>query len=163
MKTLLLLRHAKSNWEDDNLDDHDRSLSKRGMKDAPRIGIMLRAQGLLPDLILCSSAQRARSTAELAAETSGYGGEIRLSRELYAAPPTAYLEALRELPDSYQQVMVVGHNPGLEILLEILTGETEALSTASLAYITLPVEQWAELSSDTRGELVNIWRPKELK
>ena len=85
MKTLLLLRHAKSSWKDGDLDDHDRPLNKRGKRDAPRMGQLLRDQDLLPELILTSSARRCRKTAEHVIQSSGYRGETRITGELYEA------------------------------------------------------------------------------
>ena len=160
MKTLLILRHAKSDWDQPGVGDHDRTLSPRGKRDAPRVGQWLRDEHLVPDLIISSSAKRARKTAKLVADTSGYEGEIRLEGELYMAGAEAYLDALREAPDACQCVMVVGHNPGLEELLETLTGEAEALPTAALAQIALPIASWQELGEDIEGELVRLWLPR---
>jgi len=162
MKTLLILRHAKSSWKETGLVDHDRSLNKRGKRDAPRIGELLREQGLVPDMILSSSAKRAKRTAEIVAEESGFGDEIVFSRELYAAWPESYIDALSLQPDRFGCLMVVGHNPGLEELLLVLTGEAERMPTAALAQVTLPIDSWSELSYETAGELVKIWRPREL-
>ena len=162
MKILLILRHAKSSWKESGLADHDRSLNKRGKRDAPRIGELLREQGWVPGMILSSSAKRAKRTAEIVAEESGFGGEILLSRELYAAWPESYIDALNLQPDQNGCIMVVGHNPGLEELLLVLTGEAERMPTAALAQVTLPIDSWSELSYETAGELVKIWRPREL-
>jgi phosphohistidine phosphatase len=162
MKTLLILRHAKSSWKNSELADHDRPLNKRGKRDAPRMGELLVREGLIPDLIVSSSAKRAKKTTELLAEESGYEGEIIFERDLYAAWPEAYIETLNVIPDEFETVMVVGHNPGLEDLLEILTGEVERMPTAALANVSLPIEHWRELSLEIEAELLNIWRPKEL-
>lgn len=161
MKTLLILRHAKSSWKDENLSDHDRPLNKRGQANAPQVGELIGREGLLPDLILSSTAQRSQHTAELVAEAAGYDGDIRLMRELYAAPPAAYIQALSELDDSFDRVLVVGHNPGLEDLLQMLTYAIHVMPTAALACVTLPIERWSELTQRTRGKLANIWRPKD--
>ena len=162
MKTLLILRHAKSSWKEASLDDYDRPLNKRGKRDAPQVGRLLRKEDLVPDLILSSSAKRARATAELVAEESGCENEVQLSRDLYAASPEAYLEALAGLEDGLERVMLVGHNPGLEELLEILTGSYEPLPTAAFAQVQLPIQRWQELSEETQGKLIRVWRPKEL-
>ena len=89
MKTLLILRHAKSSWKDDSLPDHDRPLNKRGKQDAPLVGRLDSRKDLMPDLILSSTAKRARATVELVAEESNYQGEIEYSRDLYAAEAEA--------------------------------------------------------------------------
>jgi phosphohistidine phosphatase len=162
MKTLLILRHAKSSWDNARLTDYERPLNKRGKIDAPRIGKLLREQELVPDLIITSSAERALATAEAVALASGYEQEIKATRSFYHADPEAYLDVLRQLDDSLERVMAVGHNPGMEELLEELTGLWEQMSTAALAQISLPINQWSELDEETTGELVNLWRPKEL-
>lgn len=162
MKTLLILRHAKSDWSDPALADHDRPLNARGKRDAPRMGELLRQQQLTPEVILTSTARRARKTAELVAEEAGFDGEVRQVEDLYAAPPGAYLKACAALADEIETAMVVGHNPGLEELLELLTGERLPLPTAALAQVELPIGQWTALRKPVRGRLVNLWRPKEL-
>lgn len=162
MKTLLILRHAKSSWGDPALADIDRPLNKRGKRDAPRMGRLLRSEDLVPDLILASPARRAQKTAEAVADESGYAGEIATQPDFYPGDPEAYLQALRALPDEYQRVMVVGHNPGLEELVDALAGESVALPTAALAQISLPVEHWSEVEEASEGQLVNVWRVKEL-
>jgi phosphohistidine phosphatase len=162
MKTLLILRHAKSSWKKPGLADHDRPLNKRGKRDAPRVGQLIEQEDLVPDLIITSTATRARVTAEVVAENSGYEGEIRPERSFYMGYPEAYLEVLRQLPDEIRTVMVVGHNPGLEELLEELVMEPERLPTAALARVDLPVYSWQELDDEVVGELVNLWRPREL-
>ena len=89
-------------------------------------------------MILSSSARRARDTAEAAADQCGYESDVILSEDLYSFEPDAYLEALRGLSDGYERVMLVGHNPGLEELVDLLTGESAWLPTAALAQVTLP-------------------------
>jgi phosphohistidine phosphatase len=162
MKTILILRHAKSSWASDTLPDHERPLNKRGQRDAPRIGRLIRAEDLLPDLILTSTAVRARSTADLVAEASGYEGPIEQSRSLYMADAPAFIHALRSLTDDHIRVLIVAHNPGLEELLVELTGEDETLPTAALAVVAAPVESWAGLRADAQSELLQLWRPREL-
>jgi phosphohistidine phosphatase len=162
VKTLLVLRHAKSDRDIPNLSDHERPLNKRGRRDAPRMGRLLHDQRLAPDLIITSTAERARATAEAAAEAAGYKGAIKRSQDLYLAEPGAYFEVLRGVPDACRRVMVVGHNPGVEDLLQLLAGAAETMPTAALAQIDLPIDRWQELGAETRGRLVQLWRPKEL-
>ena len=139
MKTVLILRHAKSSWKHPDLDDHDRPLNRRGLRDAPRIGRLIAGADLVPDLIFSSSAVRARTTAEAVAAESGYTGPIEIKRELYLAEPSVYLELLAGLDDRFGRVMVVGHNPGMADLVEELTGTFDAFPTAALAHVRLPI------------------------
>jgi phosphohistidine phosphatase len=162
MKTLLLLRHAKSSWKHRELADHDRSLNKRGKRTAPLMGALLKDENLIPDLILCSSAVRAHMTARIVAKVCTYTGEIKKTRKLYMAEPKDYVEVLRQVDEKHAHVLVVGHNPGLESLIEALTGEAIAMPTAALAYVELSLQRWMDLDMNTECKLVNAWRPKEL-
>jgi phosphohistidine phosphatase len=163
MKTLLLLRHAKSSWKESDLDDHDRPLNKRGKSDAPKMGRLLRAADLLPDLIIASSAKRCRKTAECVIEASGYRGETRISGELYEADGPKLREFLRGLDDAVQRLLLIAHNPGMEELLETLVGTYTPLTTAALAHVQLPLDLWRELTDPTHGKLVQLWQPRELE
>ena len=163
MLTLLLLRHAKSSWKDSDLDDHDRPLNKRGKKDAPRMGQLIREEHLLPDLIVCSSAKRTRRTAELVAESSGYRGETRITGDAYEASGSQLLTLVQSFPEPAARVMLIGHNPGLEELLERLTGEYRPLSTAAVARVEIPCGKWSEINAETRAELQHLWQPRELE
>jgi phosphohistidine phosphatase len=157
------MRHAKSDWKDESVPDHDRGLNKRGKREAPRIGQLLLEQQLLPDLIVSSDAKRCRRTVEKLCECSGYRGDTVLSGELYLAPPAVYLKMLSSLSDDFRRVLVVGHNPGLEELLEGFIHRYEPLTTAALAHIEFPtIERWQEFQASPRGELVKLWQPLEL-
>jgi phosphohistidine phosphatase len=159
MKTLLILRHAKSSWNDSTLDDHERPLNKRGLKDGPRIGKLVREHGLTPDVIISSDAVRARLTAEAVADAAGYAGDIRFDGTLYAASPADILAVLRTVTSTTARtVMVIGHNPGLEELVARLTGEQPDLPTAALAQIVLPIDRWRDLKASTRGRLEGLYR-----
>lgn len=162
MKTLLVVRHAKSSWDDPALDDHERPLSKRGQRDAPRMGELVRQYGLTPDVVISSDALRARLTAEAVAEAARYPGEILLDPHLYMAGPADILSLLPKVQENAKTVMIVGHNPGLEQLVEQLTGKRQDLPTAALAQIGLPIDQWRDFKRWMRGTLVGLWRPKEL-
>ena len=162
MKTLLLLRHAKSSWKQPELADHDRPLNKRGKRTAPLMGALLQDEDLIPDLILSSSAVRAHTTALLVVKACAYAGEIMKTRKLYLAEPEDYVEELRQVADKHARVLVVGHNPGLEALIEALTGEAMAMPTAALAQVELSLKRWSDLDTDADCRLVNVWRPKDL-
>jgi len=162
MKTVLILRHAKSSWNDPVVDDHGRRLNKRGEQDAPRMGELLKDEGLTPDHIITSTARRARETAKLVAEAAGYDGEIVRDKGLYEAPPEAYTRVIRALDENIQSVMLVGHNPTSEHLVSVAAGRPERMPTAALAHLTLAVESWKDADLSTDVELVHVWRPKEL-
>lgn len=161
MKTLLLLRHAKSSRKFPDLSDHDRPLNHRGKRDAPRMGRLLKEKDLVPDLVISSTAIRAKDTA--IAKHRGYKGKMFMFESLYAAEPTAYLTVLRDLADNYRQVLVVGHNPGVEELIETLTGEIHNIPTCTLARIEFDIEKWSAILRERthRGRLVVILRPDE--
>ena len=163
MKTLLLMRHAKSSWKDPELPDHDRPLNKRGLKDAPFMGEVLKEKELLPQRILASTALRVRETVNGLVQTSSYAGEIEFSDALYLAEPEVYLTALQALPETLERVMIIGHNPGLEGLLQLLSGRIESLSTGSIAYISLPIQNWGDLNGQIEGELVEMFEPQALR
>ena len=163
MKTLLLMRHAKSSWKDLGLPDRERPLNKRGSRDAPRMGKLIKKKEIIPDHIMCSTAKRARSTAKRVVEACGYDGEIELLELLYGADPEDYFHALNNVSDEYDIVMIIGHNPTMEAFLQILSDEIEALPTGALAQIVLKIQSWKELDYDTFGKLKNLWTPRSLK
>ena len=162
MKTLLLLRHAKSSWKQPELADHDRPLNKRGKQTAPHMGALLQDEDLIPDLIVCSSAVRAHTTALLVAKACTYTGEIHQTRTLYLAEPADYVEVLRQVAENHTRVLVVGHNPGLEALIEELVDEAMVMPTAALVYLELSLKRWKDLDTNTECKLVNMWQPRDL-
>ncbi len=125
-KTLLLLRHAKSSWDDPALADHDRPLAARGRKAGKLIGEYLRRERIPISLVLCSSARRARETLDLVAPS----GEIQIERDLYGASADELLERLRNVPDEVDAVLLIGHNPSIEELAVGLVGGTGELAGA---------------------------------
>jgi len=162
MKTLLILRHAKSSWANAGLPDHDRPLNDRGKRDAPRMGQLIEQQGLVPDMIVCSTALRARKTASKVAKACGYRGRIEEVQTLYHAYPDDCIQYLRGLSDQYESVLLVGHNPCLEDLVQVISGQYERMPTAALAHLVLGIERWADMPSRGAGRLVEVWRPKEI-
>ena len=162
MRSVLLLRHAKSSWKHPDLSDHDRPLNKRGKRDAPLMGRLLKKENLIPDIIISSTAIRARANAESVAKASSYDGEIVLDKSLYAAGPEAYLGVIHALSDEYVRVLIVGHNPGLEELVELPTGEIHLMPTCSLAHVKFRVNKWSEIDNKIKGEVAEKWRPRDL-
>jgi phosphohistidine phosphatase len=168
VKRIYLLRHAKSSWKDDQLRDHDRPLAGRGKRAAKAMARHLRDEGIDPQLVLCSTARRARDTLERIEPALGRR-TVHVERDLYGASAQALLERLRAVPDRVGSVMVIGHNPGLEDLaLELardgpLVGDVEAkFPTAALATLTFAGSSWARLGP-AEADLVAFVRPRDLE
>ena len=159
MKTLLIMRHAKSDWGDKNIDDHDRPLNARGERDAPRMALHIRDNNLCPEVILSSTAVRARATAEVVAANCGEKPVV-LTRRLYLAEPLAYFNELLSLPENVNRAMVVGHNPGISEFLSETVGKDIEMPTAAVAVVTFPEDRWNLL--DLRGSFKALWVPKDL-
>ena len=160
-KLLYLVRHAKSSWSDPSLSDRDRPLNKRGRRAAPDMGRRLAAQDHLPELIISSPARRAFSTARKIAKELGYErSEIMTDESLYFSGTGGMLEFLENLDDGYQKVMIVGHNPAMTTLLNILSGSSiDNMPTCAVAVIDYPMASWSELRS-TDGQLLAYDFPK---
>jgi phosphohistidine phosphatase len=161
VKRLLILRHAKSSWADSSISDWQRPLNERGLRDAPRAGLWLRERSLVPDLIITSDAVRARATAEAVAEAAGYAHEIIVEPSLYHAEPADLLAVLRGVRSEARTMLVVGHNPGLEGLVQQLTGEGHDLPTAALVHIAMAIDGWGEVDRVLAASIVDTWRPRD--
>jgi phosphohistidine phosphatase len=161
VKRLLILRHAKSSWANSSISDWQRPLNERGLRDAPRAGEWLRERALTPDLILTSDAVRARTTAEAVARAAGYSQEIRIEPSLYHARPDDVLAVLGGVSAEARTVLVVGHNPGLEELVQQLTGEHHDLPTAALVHIAMAIAVWSDVTTVSAAAIVDIWRPRD--
>jgi phosphohistidine phosphatase len=161
MKTLLVLRHAKSSWKHEGLADHDRPLNKRGQRDAPRVGEVIASYGLVPELVFSSSARRAWKTAEAAAQAMEFEGDIAVDRRLYLASPLELIEFVREIAEPSASAMIVGHNPGLEEFAATLIGSITPMPTSALLVLGFDVPTWANASLEGGAKLVRTWRPKE--
>lgn len=163
MKTLLIMRHGKSSWKHKELEDHERPLSKRGLRDSRLMGEVIHEKELIPQVILVSSSVRTTQTAQILCESIGYQGEVTPLDSLYLAENDGYIAELKKLPDSIERAMVIGHNPGLEYLLQELSGQIAALSTSVIAFVSLSIDHWADLDDKSSGDLIEIWYPKELR
>jgi phosphohistidine phosphatase len=169
MKRVYLLRHAKSSWKDGSLPDRDRPLAGRGRRAANAMAGHLEAEGIRPDLVLCSPARRTRETLELVEYALGAGLEAKVDETLYGAGEPELLARLKTLPEEVGSVMLVGHNPGVEELALALASHGEGLArmsekypTAALATIDLPARRWDTVRRRS-GELVGFVRPKDLR
>ena len=162
MKTLYLLRHAKSSWDDLNLKDFDRPLNKRGLKAAPKIGAYLRKEKIRPDVILSSPAVRAKETTTMVSDATGLAGVVAFEERIYEASAQQLFEIVAGFDSRISTAMMVGHNPGFEELLAALTGESQPMPTAALACIELNIEKWSDVSAGS-GKLKWLIKPKDLK
>jgi phosphohistidine phosphatase len=144
MRTLTLIRHAKSSWNDSTLSDFDRPLNKRGQENAPMMGRLLKEQGVVFDLLVTSPALRALTTAQIIAAAMDYPEQALLKEpELYDAGIDQLLAVIHRLPDSAAAVALVAHNPGLTGLCNYLSGENiENLPTCAIASIDFEVDSW---------------------
>ena len=156
------MRHAKSSWDNPAWSDFERPLNDRGLKAAPLVGDVMKKNNFKPSLILSSPAQRAAQTATLVKESANLKCEIRFDERIYEASPAQLLEIVGEQDDEIESVMLVGHNPGFEGLVRVLTGKLEAMPTAALAVIDLTTDRWIDLTSSP-GNLRMLIRPKEIK
>lgn len=163
MKTLYLVRHAKSSWDFPELDDFQRPLNERGKKDAPRMGKFLFSLGIKPELLLSSSAKRALKTARKVAKELGYEKkQILKDKALYHAWPDRLLKVLVDQSDDYASVMLFGHNPGLTEFANQLCGASiENIPTAGAVAIEFAVDHWRDIGYES-GKLVFFHFPKGL-
>jgi phosphohistidine phosphatase len=156
VKTLYLLRHAKSDWSDPSLPDHDRPLNKRGKR--ARRAVADHVTGMAVDLVVCSTARRARATAKPVVEALGCA--VEYDRSVYGAGPDELLDVLRALDDGLGAVMLVGHNPSMEDLTDVLCGASPAFPTAALGTIQLDVNHWVDVVPNS-GTLVAFFTARE--
>jgi|SRR6185503_19224254 len=161
MKTLLLLRHAKAENDAPGLTDLERALNERGEKEARSIGTFIKQQNLKLDLVLCSTAVRARQTAELVLAAAQLTASVLYDRRIYEASPEGLSEVITEVEDGMSTVLLVGHNPVMEEFLRALTGQTEPMTTGTLVKIDFDTDAWSGVVQD-QGSLVWIQRPQAL-
>jgi len=171
VKTVLLLRHAKSAWDDTGLADHERPLSRRGERSAEAMAEHIASKSPRPELILCSTAIRSRQTlAPLVHRLTAPAPPILLEKALYLAPEATLLARLREVPDEADTVLLIGHNDGIWLLAEVLADRGPAgllaalhdkFPTGALATLRAPITRWSELSAGS-AELAAFVRPRDL-
>ena len=154
------MRHAKSSWTNPDSSDFDRQLNEQGLKTLPVMGETIFDNGFQPARILSSPAKRAKQTAVLIRETAQIEGKIEYDERIYEASPLRLLQIITERDDKADSLMLVGHNPGLEGLIKILTGEIQSMPTAALAVIDLDAENWNEIAAES-GTLRTVIRPKD--
>lgn len=163
MKQLLVLRHAKSDWKTSFDSDHERPLAKRGVRAARLMGRLLTTLDLEPDLILSSTAVRARQTAELASASGGWTCPLVLREEFYGSNPVAVLSVIQAQQAEHSRLLLTGHEPTWSELVGTLTGGGEPrMPTAAMARIDLPIDDWVDLRA-AQGTLVWLVPPKLLR
>ena len=170
MKRLAVLRHAKSSWDDPNLDDFNRPLNERGWKAARRMGRELTRRDMRFDLVLASTAARVRETIDGVQEEYEFTAPIRFEQRIYLASTEALLQLFLELPEIVEAPLLVGHNPGLERLLAALSlDDSNGLRrrvvanfpTGAFAVVELPAEKWSDVAPGS-GEIVELIQPRDL-
>ena len=161
MREILIVRHAKSSWKYDKLDDSERPLNKRGKRDAVMMGERLGAQGLIPDTVIISATQRTLATAVGMLNRMGKPVQnIHVDDCLFMGDVAAQLALLRALPDTLQRPMLVGHHTGCPGIVSVLTGQAEeAMPTCAVACVRVPIDHWCELTEGS-GTLVHYDYPK---
>jgi phosphohistidine phosphatase len=167
-RELLILRHAKSDWDSGARSDFDRPLSKRGRRDAPRVGRFLQQQGLVPDYVVSSPAERAKQTVLAVCGQMDIGGaQINWDARIYHAGAGALLDVLNDCPDHARRVLIAGHNPGLEILLQNLCNheipmpdDYKLMPTGAVAQLEI-LSEWKTLEGRL-ARLVSLTRPGSL-
>jgi phosphohistidine phosphatase len=161
-KTLILMRHAKSDWGDASKSDHDRTLNERGQRDAPRMARWLSEVGAVPDLVLCSSAARTRQTVELMTPQWDNLPTTTPSQSLYLATPDSILRTIVSDGCDAETLMVVAHNPGTAHLVYQLAGQSIEMPTAAIAIFSVQIPGWSKLNTSSPIELIQWTRPKAL-
>jgi phosphohistidine phosphatase len=157
-RQLVLVRHAKSSWDDPTVADHDRPLARRGRKALDRMRAYLEDRGVAPDVILCSSALRTRETLEGIRDGLSGTARVEVEDRLYGAGAEELLARLARLDDDVAGVMVVGHNPGVADVLEILTGTPQSVPTGAIAVLSF-TGPWRDVASAS-VTLDSLWRPR---
>ena len=155
MKTLTLIRHAKSSWDDETLDDKARPLNERGLRDAPKLGERLAKRGVVADLILTSPAVRALTTAESVAEAIAYTRKhIVVDERIYESTPGTLLAIIQGLNNTHEHVMLFGHNPEFTDLARMFSPSITEMTTCSIAEFTFNVYDWAEIGTVEPSKVV---------
>ncbi len=159
MKRLMILRHAKSDWNAGVSSDHARPLNRRGTAAAMQMGKVLKKMGEVPDLIYASSAQRAQETTMLAIEAGGWDSQVVTFDDLYGTSAEGALRIAAGAPDQTERLMLVGHEPTWSYLVHSVTGAAVAMKTATVAGIDLQMNAW-EHAPDAGGSLVYLLQPR---
>ncbi len=149
MKNLYFIRHAKSDWRDESKSDFERGLNKRGRKAIFTMADALKERKVMPDLILCSSAKRAKLTAKGLAKEIDYHGEIKYIDALYMAEPLDVISIINEIKDKYDNVFIVGHNPETTELTDLMLDDyIDNVPTLGIVALELPIKHWKKFKPE---------------
>jgi len=159
-KKLYIIRHAKSSWNDEMLNDFDRPLNKRGKLNAPFMGKRLKANGIMPDIILSSPALRAKTTAEMIAKEINYAKNIVFDKEIYESSASALHEILTKVDDKYSTLFLVGHNPALNMLTENYVNFSQNIPTSGVVEIEFDCDKWTDINAEN-AKLISFDYPKK--
>ena len=159
MKTLYLLRHAKSSKDDPSLKDFDRPLNEKGKAQIQTLAKMILKEKIQAEVMISSPAKRAKDTAESIAKLTGYQKEIIYNGKFYEANTEEYAQMIKKTPDEYSSLMLIAHNPTLENFLSELISKETHLSTCSLARVQIPIVQWKNFNLSIQGELTALYTP----
>lgn len=160
-RRLLIMRHSKADRDSARWEDFERPLNERGEQDAPVMGQWLASQDIRPDKVIASPAVRTKQTARLVVKELEFAGEIQTPAALYEGSAREYLTQIRLCSSSNKTVLIVGHNPSLESLVELLTGEFVSLPTSAVANLAVAAKSWDELAPES-NELLDVWTPKSI-
>ena len=149
MKKLLIIRHAKSDWNSSAISDFERPLNERGLRDAPLMGSFLKENQHIPDLIISSGAKRVLSTSKLISKKLNYKGDIIINNKIYNASEDDIKKVINAIEEKYKTVFIFGHNPGLSNLVYDLTNQWIDIKTCCVTVLDFTVKRWRHIIKDT--------------
>ncbi|MDD5400979.1 MAG: histidine phosphatase family protein [Sulfurimonas sp.] len=162
MKKLYIIRHAKSSWKDEALNDFDRPLNKRGKQNAPFMGKRLKENGIMPDIIVSSPALRAKTTAKMIAKEIKYAKDILFNQDIYESSQSTLHKILTKIDDKCGILFLVGHNPALNMLAEYYVDFSQNIPTSGVVEIEFDCDKWADISAKN-AKFISFDYPKKYK
>jgi phosphohistidine phosphatase len=160
MKRLYIIRHAKSSWSDMGLDDFDRGLNKRGRLNAPMMAKRLKDKDVMPDIILSSSAKRAKKTAKILADGIGFSKKIKFENALYDVLPSKLHSRIKKIKNKHNVAFLIGHNPELNMIAEDYIGFNKNIVTCGILEIEFDCDRWSEIGRDN-AKFISYDYPKK--
>ena len=161
MRSIIIFRHGKSNWDAIYDRDHDRPLSKRGLKASKKMGQYLNTIHQIPEIVISSSATRAKNTAKLAIKHGNWSSKFFIEARIYGGTSETLLSIIHSIEDKYGSICLVGHEPTCSSFISLCTYHSQRFTTASMAKINFKTNSWAEIEFG-RGILEWIKSPKEI-